>query len=406
MNIVYQSDPMGRKVGGIDTFIKGMIKFAPEHFDVDYLGVTFDQQKRPAKKWIDGRFGKKDYVFYPLLAEKLQNKKKVIPLSLRFAAAALLDSLRCDNRLLFFHKLDPAIAFLKYRSPKVLMIHNDIEKQINQRESEVVWNKFPFIYHRYEKYMFKKFEHIYCVNSKTCAYYKNKYQHSSDKFSFLATWVDTETFRLIDQPKKSLKQRLSKKWNIPIRKDWVIFVGRLQEQKSPLRLLETFAEVMLSNNDAQLIIVGEGNLKNKCVNFVNANGLSANVTFLDPIQQENIAELLQSMDAFLLTSNYEGMPMSVLESLGCGVPVVSTNVGEVSRVLKNGFNGEVNDGFEPKEIAEKLVNVLNNPDRYSKENCLHSISDYIPKKILEPVYKQLENIYKSEIKNEKPASIH
>ena len=94
----------------------------------------------------------------------------------------------------------------------------------------------------------------------------------------------------------------------------------------------------------------------------------------------------------MLASNYEGMPISVLEALGCGLPVVSTRVGEVPRVVKNGFSGEIVEGFEAEAIAAGLKKVLEAPVAYSRENCLASIKDFVPATVLQPVFQKMREL--------------
>lgn len=94
----------------------------------------------------------------------------------------------------------------------------------------------------------------------------------------------------------------------------------------------------------------------------------------------------------LLTSNFEGMPICILEALGCGLPVVSTDVGEVKRLIKNGFSGEVVESFAPKDIARGLEKVLNYPDVYIRKNCVSCIMEYTPEKVLKPIYKLMRKL--------------
>ena len=79
---------------------------------------------------------------------------------------------------------------------------------------------------------------------------------------FLPTWVDTDLFYPISNPKKDIKKELAKiDKRLSEDKRWILFVGRLQKQKAPLRLIQTFAEYNYKKTDCQLLIIGEGNLK-------------------------------------------------------------------------------------------------------------------------------------------------
>jgi glycosyltransferase involved in cell wall biosynthesis len=199
--------------------------------------------------------------------------------------------------------------------------------------------------------------------------------------------VDTDIFYPADKSKEEIKKNLliSNK-QLSLTKKWIIFAGRLQEVKAPLRLIETFFEYHKTDKDSSLLIAGEGNLRKKTENYTRELGIKNSVYFLGIKNQLELAEYYKAADVMLLVSNFEGMPMSVLEALGCGIPVVSTDVGEVSRVVKNGFSGEVVDNFSPVTISSAIRKVLQNLGQYSKENCVSSIFEYSPQKVLESLY--------------------
>ena len=179
---------------------------------------------------------------------------------------------------------------------------------------------------------------------------------------------------------------------MPIDGRWILFAGRLQEQKAPLRLIDTFNEYRNKNNDAVLIIIGGGNLLDKTEKYVQQLNLQEDIFFLGRMKQETLSLFYKAADVLLLTSNYEGMPRSVLEALGCGLPIVSTDVGEVKRVVKNSYSGEVVKSFEPKNIADGLKKVLHNPLTYKMEQCIQCIDDFKPEKVLRPVYELIERM--------------
>src|SRR6185295_17407652 len=91
----------------------------------------------------------------------------------------------------------------------------------------------------------------------------------------------------------------------------------------------------------RLLVVGDGVMRMELIERTRALGIEQRVTFAGLRNSEEVSDLLQIADAFLLTSAYEGMPMAALEALGCGVPVVTTAVGEVSRVVRDGVSGRI-----------------------------------------------------------------
>ncbi|MCK5707923.1 MAG: glycosyltransferase [Candidatus Aureabacteria bacterium] len=373
--------------------MKGLIKYAPEDFEIKLIGISSKNKSFPLKTWHNHQLGKKKFSFYALFFEKNENKKTLIPLSLRFTLALILFKLNIDNCSLFFNRIEPAILFKKHKCPKIAIIHNDIQQQIQTGKGEVLWNKFPLIYSWFEKYIFQYLHHVFTVSQSTLEIYKSRYSGSKNKFSFLPTWVDTEIFFPPKENKSSIRKSLSSfNPSLSRHSKWILFVGRLQEQKAPIRLIDTFMEYYQKDKTACLVIIGEGNLKNSMEKHINKLQIEDHVIFINNLQQEKLAKFYQASDVLLLTSNYEGMPVCVLEALGCGLPVVSTDVGEVKKVIKNRFSGEITVSLDPISILKSLETVIKNSDIYTCINCLESVSPYTPEKVLKTLFHKIREL--------------
>ncbi len=385
-------DPLGDKVGGAETFIKGLIKYAPKDFEIELVGISSKTNIRENKKWVLLSIGTKDFKFLPLFCVKNENKKTAIPLSLRFTMALKFAALYFNKKVIFFNRIEPAIVFRKNKYPKIAVIHSDTQKTL-QKGSEVFWRNFPQLYFIFEKIIFNSLDYIYTVSKNTLKFYQLKYSKQKNKFSLLPTWVDTEIFFPSDKPKEKIRQNclLAGKL-LPSKGRWILFVGRLQEVKAPVRLVQTFAEYNKLDKESYLLIIGKGDLEQHVKNYVQKLGLENFVYFLGYKTQLELAEYYRVADALLLTSNFEGMPLCVLEALGCGLPVVTTDVGEVKRVVRNSFSGEVIESFSPEDIAKALEKVISHPYIYSKENCSSCVIGYTPEKILAPVYEMIRTL--------------
>ena len=393
--IIYPTDPLGPKVGGTETFIKGFIKYAPEDFAIDFIGITSNVKERPSNRWITLYLGSKKFNFYPLFFERDENKKTIIPLALRFTFALMLANIKVDKGVLFFNRIEPMILFRKTKLPKVAIIHSDVQKETERGESEELWSKFPMLYFIFENFLITSMDHVYTVSNNTLEFYRSKYPEQKKMFSFLPTWADTDIFYPKDKPKFSIRSNLlSLNNNLPINGKWILFVGRLQKVKAPIRLIDTFMEYYRKDNAACLIIIGEGNLRKAVERYVRKLKVENKIFLLSNMNQKTLALFYRASDVLLLTSNFEGMARCVLEALGCGLPVVSTNVGEVKRVVRNEFSGEVVESISPRIISQSIEKVLSNPDIYSKDNCIKAISQYTPEKILTPVYEMVRKLYK------------
>lgn len=97
-------------------------------------------------------------------------------------------------------------------------------------------------------------------------------------------------------------------------------VGRFVRQKNHEFLVRVFAECRKQRDDCVLLLVGDGPLRAKVERQVKELGLSGSVVFLG--QRDDVAELYQGMDVFVLPSLYEGLPVSCLEAQVCGLPCI------------------------------------------------------------------------------------
>lgn len=394
ISIIFPSDPFGIKVGGSESFIHDVIKFAPAEFEIEFIGITIDKKERPVKKWIRCHLGPKELKLYPIYFVKDENKKIGIPLSLPFTFFLALSGIDFRGRILIFNRIEPALALMHMRTPKIGFVHNDIKQQIGTKGSEVLWSKFPWLYFKIEGFIFKSLDRVYTVSRATVEFYRKRYSAQKEKFFFLPTWSDKKIFFPVRENKSSLREEayFSSRF-LPADKKWLLFVGRMQKQKAPLRLIDTFFEYHKKDTDSCLIIIGGGDLRNDVEEYTKRFNLEKNVFFLGSIPKTDLARFYRASDVLVLTSNFEGMPLCILEAMGCGLPVVSTNVGEVSSIVKNNFSGEVVDTFLPNDIAQAIKKVIDHPEVYSRDNCVNTVIPYAPEKVLESFYNQIRQLY-------------
>ena len=108
-----------------------------------------------------------------------------------------------------------------------------------------------------------------------------------------------------------------------------VYVGRLSYDKGVHLLLDAFRMYHRENPNAKLTLIGDGMLKHRIDGCVNDGSLS----WLGAMNHDEIPAVLQKMDAFVIPQNIGGLGMSVLEAMGCGLPVITTAIGETVRLL-------------------------------------------------------------------------
>jgi len=140
-------------------------------------------------------------------------------------------------------------------------------------------------------------------------------------------------------------------------------VARLARIKNHRMLLETMKLIVKEVQAAKLLIVGDGILRNELEVYSRSIGISDNVFFWG--EANNVPELLQLMDVFVLSSNAEGISMTILEAMASGKAVVATNVGGNPEIIKNDVTGILVPPNDPEAMAEAVLSLLRDRERLS-----------------------------------------
>ena len=394
--IIYPTDPSGKKVGGISTFLKNFVKFSPNNFTIKWIGISEGRGRNGLGKWKRIKVGGKEIDFMSVMDVKDENQKLSVPLGLRFVFSLLCNVARykkcIKNHILNFHRIDVMLPFILYSNKKVLFLHGNTQDYYNPK-SEIKWSKIPFIYFLMEKYIIKKFDKIYIVREDAVISYRKKYPDLAEKISFIPTWVDEDVFYPCKNGEKTIARREFFKMNkFSDDAKTILFVGRFEGQKDPILLIKTFCYIVSKLPSVRLLLIGQGSLKNEMKKLLCEEDIQDKVSFLGVLPQGDIAAIMRVSDVFLLTSAFEGMPMSVMESLGSGLPVVTTDAGEVKRVVQDGVSGRIISRRDAQVIGDGVIDVLNDEKYRNSEVVRSCVKDFFAHEILKQMYYQIEKI--------------
>jgi glycosyltransferase involved in cell wall biosynthesis len=151
-------------------------------------------------------------------------------------------------------------------------------------------------------------------------------------------------------------------------KDTIIgTVARLAPQKDPLFLLEVAA--LMVNHDNKItgegrlcfVLIGDGPLRSECEQFINNKGLKRSVFLLGT--REEAAELVQDFDIFVLFSRWEGLPLTIIEAMLAGRPVVANAVGGVGELVVHQETGLLINKLDVNEAEKALLNLISDPGK-------------------------------------------
>lgn len=135
----------------------------------------------------------------------------------------------------------------------------------------------------------------------------------------------------------------------------LVHVGRFNEQKNHKGLLQSFQKILASYPQCRLNLLGDGELFSETKAYAEALGIAEHVRFLG--SQSNVYPYLHDADIFLLPSNYEGMPMTIIEAMGTGLPIVATKVGGVPDMLTDGESALLTP-IDPEAVADACIKLI------------------------------------------------
>jgi len=164
------------------------------------------------------------------------------------------------------------------------------------------------------------------------ASYEQWFPHSCDFYTQYNS-IDVERF----SPREAVRAETRKRLGLSV-DDFVIgSVGRFEEQKQPVSVVETFSQVADRIPNAQLLMVGDGRDKSRVLARIRDLNLEARVKVL-PFE-DNVENIFAALDAHILLSKREGFGLVTAEAMACGVPVVGTRVTGTEEVIEGSGGG-------------------------------------------------------------------
>lgn len=146
----------------------------------------------------------------------------------------------------------------------------------------------------------------------------------------------------------------------------LLYVGRLASEKGLLTLLDSLNQLRSMQVSFRLTLVGDGDDRDLLKKVVQQLGLADVVHFAGFANESGVREHLQKADVFVLPSFAEGVPVSLMEAMACGVPVVSTYVGGINELVEPGVTGLLVPAADATALAAAIARLLRSPDLRAK----------------------------------------
>lgn len=161
----------------------------------------------------------------------------------------------------------------------------------------------------------------------------------------------------IDKFKKQKKGFLRKKTGIKNGKI-LLYVGRLEKEKSVDFLIKAFQFIYAKDKEVNLVLVGDGTMKKSLEQFTEELGVRKNVYFTGLIDSGTMNKVYADAEIFVFASTTETQGMVVLEALSSGLPVVAVDDGVYNGIIKDKMNGALVNN--PEQFAKACLEILSN----------------------------------------------
>lgn len=157
------------------------------------------------------------------------------------------------------------------------------------------------------------------------------------------------------------RQNIRLEFGIPEHAPVCGIIAALRPEKNHLLFLRAARQLVAAKPDSHFLVVGDGPERAKLTAVINQTPLESRVHFAGA--RADIPEMLSAMDIFSLTSHNEASPVSILEAMATGLPVVATDVGSVSESVIDGATGYLVERGDAEQFARYWRQLLNDSDR-------------------------------------------
>lgn len=251
----------------------------------------------------------------------------------------------------------------------------------------------PLIWHvrasnqdRYDRLLYKLSSKIIFVANALRARFK--FNDYAKKFITIHNGIDLSKFRLQEQ-----NEFIRKKYNIGKNELLVTVTARIEKLKGQKYLIAACSKLQNKIPPFHILLAGEvtdSSYLKECQDKASEKGIIDRVIF--PGQLENVSQVLNATDIFVLPSLFEAFPRSIIEAMAAGKPVVATNVGGCSEAFEDKISGFLVPARDSAALADKILLLAKSRNLREK---IGSEARYRVEKMFEigDKVKQIEKLY-------------
>lgn len=268
---------------------------------------------------------------------------------------------------------------LEVRNKKfVQSIHGIFMPEVLKKE-DLARRGFHMLQNNVIRHLVKKSDKVICVSNYIKDVLHEKWNVPEDKMQVIYGGVDINKFRPVKAEKTGKK---------------ILFVGNFSYYKGIDYLLESYMELLKKDSSIELTMIGKGVLQNYIEEFKAKNKLE-NLGIVSFMHEKDLIKAFSSHDLLVLPSRCEIFGSVVIEAMACKIPVVAFKCGGPMETVMNGKTGLLAKPFDAKDLADKMLYVLENKEAAKRfgENGLIQSKKYSWDKIGKQTYSVYESLF-------------
>jgi glycosyltransferase involved in cell wall biosynthesis len=331
--IVEQFDPEISRPGGIDTCIRGLVRYCPPHIHLRIAGVDAVGNKRLGE-WAEYEIGGRTVEFMPVVRLDPANTKKRRPHSVWLAQGLSKYRPARDSDVVNTHRLNLAASVMRLypNAELVQFLHGSGVDDLKSSSGSYFRHVIP-VYRWLERHVIPQAADVVVFNT----FGAERLRALSPRVRFSPNWYDP-TYFFPSAAESAVKSR-------------ILWPARIEPQKNP----ELAIDVMgLLPPHYTLTVAGDGSLNSAMRSRARNSAAADRIAFVGSIPKSEIGAVMRSHDLMLMTSRFEGYPYAVVEALASGLPVITTPGGEPNGLVQDGVNG----ARVPADRAELFVSAV------------------------------------------------
>jgi glycosyltransferase involved in cell wall biosynthesis len=211
-------------------------------------------------------------------------------------------------------------------------------------------------------FFFKQAKTIFGVSNAICNEY---YKRTGVVINYLPPLIP---FKIASKHKLLLR----KTYNLNADEKIFLIVGSLKKIKNPLVAIEALGLIcnrVLNKEKVRLLIAGEGPLKDQIVKIINKKGLQDFVCLLGNVPREMISEYYKLSDYYIICSDFEGTPISLLEAMYNKLVIIGSNAPGINNIVADSGGGFLFNNSNPIELKEIMIDVIHNDHTLKRNNA-------------------------------------